>query len=170
MRTLLLLRHGKAVGANPRDDHGRALNERGRRQAATIGDLLARLGLMPDVALVSDAARTQETAQLALPAHARSIVIEPRLYEATAQDIIAVVRAAVGDAKIVMVVGHNPGIGEAARFLEGAGDPQAIIGLQESFATGALAVLEFADADWGGFGDGSATLTRFIIPDEVVNA
>lgn len=165
MRTLLLLRHGKAVGSDPAGDHARALTARGQSQADTVAGLLGRLGLRPDLALVSDSRRTAETAERALRGGDTRPRFEPALYAATAATIIETVRIHGGTAARVMVVGHNPGIGEAARQLEGSGEPQATIGLHESFPTGTLAVLEFDIADWADLQPRSGLLARFVVPD-----
>jgi phosphohistidine phosphatase len=166
MRTLLLLRHGKAVPADSTDDHARALSPRGRRQVATVAELLARLGLTPDRALVSDSRRTRETAEIALANSATRIDIEPQLYGASAQALLAAVHAVPDEVLRLIVIGHNPGIGELGRLLEGSGEPQAVIAMQESFPTGALAVFEFDGQPWAELGPGSGCLTRFIDPDE----
>jgi phosphohistidine phosphatase len=167
MKKLLLLRHGKAVGTDPAGDHSRALNGRGRRAAKEVGLLLHRLGLEPDMALVSDARRTRETAEHTIGAVGGQIDIryEPRLYAASAQIILSVLQNAGGKANVVLIVGHNPGIGDLARGLAATGEPQALIGLQGSFPTAALAVLEFGVADWREVAMRTGTLTRFIVPN-----
>ena len=59
---LLLLRHAKAEKGGPGvDDRDRALNPRGRTDAARIGAYMAHHGLLPGGALVSPARRTRET-------------------------------------------------------------------------------------------------------------
>lgn len=164
MRTLLLLRHGKAVASDRAGDHDRALNERGRTQSEATGELLGRLGLEPELALVSDAKRTQETATLVLAATRPEIRIEPELYAASIETLLGTVRAMPDETRRVLVVGHNPGIGELARLLAGSGEPQAVIELHQSFQTAALAVLEFDAGRWSDVAAGSGTLTRFIAP------
>ena len=167
MRTLLLLRHGKAVAADPAGDHARALNGRGREQAATIATLLIRLGLTPDLALVSDSRRTRETADLALQgAETTQVEFRPELYAASAQGLLDAIRSAPDAVRRLIVIGHNPGIGEVARLIEGTGEPQAIIAMQESFPTASLAVFELDDIAWSEVQAGSGALTRFINPDD----
>ena len=62
MHRLILLRHGKAESVSATGgDFDRGLTERGRRDSALIGRVLAEAGLKPDLALVSAASRTQET-------------------------------------------------------------------------------------------------------------
>ena len=165
MKTLMLLRHGKAVGTETGPDHERALTERGRAQARQIGGLLVRLGLEPDVIIASDASRARDTATIAAGDDTARLTLNPRLYDAPASRILSIVQDLAHSVTCVLVVGHNPGMGEAARALAGSGEPQAMIDLQGSFPTGALAVLEFGSSDWSQLEFGSAALTRFIIPD-----
>ena len=62
MATLLLLRHAEAAREPGQSDHGRALTEGGRRDARAVGAWMAEHGLAPNLVLVSDATRAQETA------------------------------------------------------------------------------------------------------------
>ena len=167
MKTLLLLRHGKAVGAEPAGDHDRALNARGEAQAKTVGALLHRLGLDPDLALVSDARRTRETAALVLAGCGSPLEpqFEAGLYDASPEAILAILSEIGSAPRCVLVVGHNPGIGELARRLAGSGEPQGLIGLQSSFPTAALAVIEFNAQSWGELAPGAGSLSRFITPE-----
>ena len=74
LQRLILLRHGKAESvAESGGDFERGLTERGRRDAALIGRVLADAGITPDLALVSAARRARETWDEASPAfpHAR---------------------------------------------------------------------------------------------------
>lgn len=165
MRTLLLLRHGKAAASDPGGDHDRALTERGRAQGKAIGELLGRLGLEPELALVSDAKRTQETATLALAAARPDVRVEAGLYAASVETLLGAVRGVPDQSRRILVVGHNPGLAELARLLAGSGEPQAVIGLHQSFPTAALAVIEFDAGYWREVAAGTGTLTRFIVPD-----
>ena len=59
---LILMRHTKSSWDDPwQGDHARRLNGRGRRSAEALGNWLRAKGHLPDVALSSDAVRTQET-------------------------------------------------------------------------------------------------------------
>jgi len=67
MRTLILLRHGKAVRDHEApSDEARPLTDRGRREAAQAGREIAAARLAPARALISTAQRTRETAEAAL--------------------------------------------------------------------------------------------------------
>lgn len=113
MRTLILLRHAKAVkGSEAPSDEARALAPRGQRDAAAAGEAMREAGLEPALALISTAARTRETAAIALELEGAGA--EPRfeaaLYHASAQGIWDAFVAS--EAPSVVIVGHNPGMAE----------------------------------------------------------
>lgn len=111
MRTLILLRHAKAVRAHEADsDEERGLTGRGRRDAAAAGAAIAAAGLKPTLALVSSAERTRQTAEHGLADFGLETRFEDALYHAAPESIWDAFSAC--DAESVVIVGHNPGIGE----------------------------------------------------------
>lgn len=141
MRTLILLRHAKAVRPNEAaTDKERALAPRGRRDAAAASIALRAAGLKPDLALVSTAVRTRQTAEAALadtPAR-----FEDALYLAEAERLWAAFAAE--EAESVILVGHNPGIGELAGMLIDQAHDHSKLAQQfaEGFPTCAFAAFE----------------------------
>lgn len=140
MDRLILLRHGKAEAEAPTgQDFDRALTARGRRDVALIARELAEAGLVPELALVSPAARAKETWEVAAPFFPDAqLEWAPMLYNIDPEGILDLV--ADQAQRSVMVVGHNPGLGELAAFLArdaGKGDI-------EGFPTGAAAIVDFA--------------------------
>lgn len=116
MRTLILLRHAKAARAHEAlDDKSRALTGRGRREAAQAGAVMEDAGLKPGLALVSTSARTRETAEQALANFKLETRFEDALYHAAPEGIWDAFESA--EAASVVVVGHNPGIGELVSML-----------------------------------------------------
>lgn len=116
MRTLILLRHAKAVRAHEADsDEARGLTGRGKREAALAGAAMEDAGLKPKLALVSSAQRTRETAEAGLQNFALETRIEDALYHAALEGIWDAFIAS--EAESVVVVGHNPGIGELVSTL-----------------------------------------------------
>jgi phosphohistidine phosphatase len=110
MRTLILLRHAKAVRAHEADsDEARGLTGRGRREAALAGAAMEDAGLKPTLALISTAERTRETAE-GLQNFALEKRFEDALYHAHPEGIWDAFVSS--DAESVVVIGHNPGIGE----------------------------------------------------------
>jgi phosphohistidine phosphatase len=112
MDRLILLRHGKAEPDSVSgDDFDRRLAPRGVRESTQMAERLAEMGFVPDLALVSLAARTRETwaaAQAVFPdAEAR---FERSLYLAETATVRRLAEGAGAGARTVMVVGHNPGL------------------------------------------------------------
>lgn len=117
MRRLILFRHAKAEprGAGE-DDFDRPLSSRGRDDAALVGRALAAEGLRPDLALVSPARRTSETwisAREALGGAAKA-ELAPSLYDADVDAVLEAIDGAAAQCETLIVVGHNPGLQEAA--------------------------------------------------------
>ena len=146
MHRLILLRHGKAERTAPGGDIARRLTERGRSDAALMGRVLAERELIPDLALVSAAARTQETWAAAYPAFpgARSEVTRD-LYLASEGLILSLAEERGETAGSVMVVGHNPGLHMLSlHLLRQAGAGAAVIARAEAkFATSSAAAFTF---------------------------
>jgi len=64
MRRLMLLRHAKTERAEPgQRDRDRKLMKRGRADAPTLGAYMTHHDLIPDLVLVSPAARAQQTSR-----------------------------------------------------------------------------------------------------------
>jgi phosphohistidine phosphatase len=116
MRTLILFRHAKAVRAHEADsDEARGLTGRGRREAALAGAAMEDAGLKPTLALVSTAERTRETAEHGLQNFALETRFEDALYHAAPEGIWDAFAA--NEAESVVIVGHNPGLGELVSTL-----------------------------------------------------
>ncbi len=165
-RTLLLLRHAKSSWAEVMPDRERPLNRRGRRDAAAVGELLAKRGVRSDVALLSPAERTRETWRRAADAGAvaTAVVESDVLYDAESADIVDVLRGLPDDVTTVIVVAHFPGIPETVAYLsEGRGSEAAWDVVRSGFPTAGLAtlILEGAWADIDALG---AELVRFDVP------
>ncbi len=162
---LILTRHAKSSWDDPNSpDHDRPLNARGKAAAADLGAWLDSRGYIPGEVLCSDALRTQETWAAVGPALPSGpvLVLKPALYAASPDVMLAVLRGAT--AQTVMLIGHNPGIGELASRLV-AHKP-----LSPDFArypTGATLVAGFDLPDWTQVGYGTAMVLDFIVPKEL---
>lgn len=116
MRTLILMRHAKAVRpAEAESDKARGLTSRGRRDAAAAGAAMEDAGLKPQTALVSTAERTRETAAHGLQNFRLETRYEEALYHASPDSLWDAFSA--DDADSVVIVGHNPGVGELVSML-----------------------------------------------------
>jgi phosphohistidine phosphatase len=143
MKTLLVLRHAKSSSYNSAlDDHVRPLNKRGRRDGPRMGELLRKYGLIPDVVISSDAVRAQLTAKAVVEAarYAGEILLDHRLYLASAADILSLLRTVREKAETVMIVGHNPGLEELVAQLTGD---------RQDLPTAALAQIVLPIDQWG---------------------
>ena len=138
MAQLILLRHAKAESVSSTGrDFDRGLTERGHRDAAIMGRVLAQAGYVPDRVLVSSARRALETWEGAAPAFPAAQAEEDRaLYLATREQLEEAAREGLASGS-VMIIGHNPGLHELALMLAGAGPDRL-----DSFPTAAAAVFE----------------------------
>jgi phosphohistidine phosphatase len=161
MDRLILFRHGKAEpDSYSGDDFDRALAPRGLAESAATGEALARAGFIPQVALVSPALRTRET-WAAASAHfpQAEADFDNDLYNASSAEIRMAADEAGAGAGAVMVVGHNPGMGELSlRLMVEGGAPSDLIARARSFPTGGAAV-------FGIDSDGRATFEGLYFPD-----
>ncbi len=143
MKRLLILRHAKSSWSDASlDDWQRPLNERGLRDAPRVGELLRDRSLVPDLIITSDAIRARTTAQAVAKAagYAGELLVEPSLYHATPDEVIAVLNGVSDTARSVMIVGHNPG-------LEGV--VEQLTGEAHGLATAALVQIAVPIERWG---------------------
>ncbi len=167
-RRLLLLRHAKSAYPQGVADIDRPLAPRGREAAPLMGGYIAREGLRPDFAMVSPARRTQETWAAVRPFldGTREETV-PSIYEAPSARILDAIRSAPDAVGTLLVIGHNPGIGEAALRLVGEGEKDLRRDLREKFPTAALAVIDFGTGSWAGIAEGTGTLLRYVRPRQL---
>lgn len=108
---ILLWRHAEAVDGSP--DHARELSERGRTQARDIARWLGAHGPQQLRVMSSPAVRARQTAN----AFSRDVEIVDALGTARgAEDALAVI-GGVDETGAVLVVGHQPTLGELAALL-----------------------------------------------------
>ncbi|MDR3710626.1 MAG: histidine phosphatase family protein [Capsulimonadaceae bacterium] len=124
MKTLLLLRHGKAERYNEDSDRARALADRGVKDSRHMGRLIAhKIGDL-DLIVASDAARASQTARLVAEAagYKSTISFRPEIYAASSRTLLDIVRELPKHDDVVLMVGHNPGMEELADDLAGPSD------------------------------------------------
>lgn len=176
MLRLMLLRHTKAAWPEQVKDSDRPLADRGRKAAPLMGAYLAQENLLPNLAIVSTAARTQQTWELvhtalrdAFPGEQTPVTHEPRIYEARVEDLLHVLQDDhLGQngrpAQTLLMVGHNPGFEELAHLLVSHGDRYAFARLSQKYPTGGLAVIDFNIGSWAEVTPRSGRLDRFVTP------
>ena len=163
---LIIVRHAKSSWKDPTlHDHARPLNGRGRRSATAIGQWLADRGHVPMRTLSSDSARTRETwARIAarLPEPPRAEWLS-ELYHAAPEALLDVLRGA-GTASPLLLLGHNPGLAEAARRLVAVAPGHRQF---ERYPTAATTVCDVDVEDWARATWGGARVRDFVVPREL---
>jgi phosphohistidine phosphatase len=168
MLQLAILRHAKSSWDHPgADDFDRPLNARGEAAAPVMGAKLASLGFSPDLILCSPARRTRQTFE-----HIKAKFTNPdwhvkfddTMYLANASDLADIVRNRGGEARKLLLIGHNPGVHALATMLTGSGDASSLATMAEKFPTAALAVLSFDSAQWRDIKPGTGRLETFTTP------
>jgi phosphohistidine phosphatase len=142
MKTLLLLRHAKSSWKDDAvKDFDRPLNQRGLKAAPSVGRLMRKRKLEPDLVLSSPAERARQTTQLVLESAGLKTELryDERIYEATGMRLFEIVAQIEDDANIAMLVGHNPGLEELIATLTGEA---------QDLPTAALACIELEIDKW----------------------
>lgn len=165
-RRLILLRHAKSAWPDGVADQKRPLAPRGQKAAPLMGRYMARERLIPDLALVSTARRTQDTWSLIASDLPKGIDRRDvaAIYEAPPNRLLEVVRDTDAKVRCLMLVGHNPGLQQFALALVGAGEADAIRRLGEKYPTAGLTVFDFSLELWSDLHAGTGTLERFVTP------
>ena len=167
MRTLMLLRHSKAVVADGKiRDRDRPLAARGQKDAPAIGGYMGQHRLVPDRALVSPSKRTQETWALMAPAFGAQVAAtyEERLYDASPQAILEVIQETGAACPTLLVLAHNPSLHRVAVGLIATGDLDTREQLREGLPTSGLVIIEFPFDDWRKLHAQAGRLRHFVTP------
>ncbi|WP_323795399.1 histidine phosphatase family protein [Nisaea sp.] len=170
-KTLLLLRHAKSSWDAPaHSDFERPLNRRGERSAAVIGIMMKQEKIAPDLILCSSARRTVQTRDIIRPYLPRNCPVEEtsRIYEASMNDIFAVLSELPDNVQKPLLIGHNPGLAQLTLFLCSTAGGEALTRVQEKFPTGALAEIELDIDTWNEIAPGKGRLRRFVAPKDLV--
>lgn len=163
MKQLIVMRHAKSSWADPgQRDHDRPLNGRGQRASTAVGNWLKDQGYLPGLALVSSARRCQETWEGVVGAIGPTPTsVLPGLYHAEADEILTSLRSS-GEAGTVLILGHQPGVGElVARLVADPPDDPEF----DRYPTAATTVIEIED--WASLDWGTGRLKAFVVPKEL---
>ncbi len=169
---LFLLRHAKSDWGDPSlDDHDRPLNARGKEVAPRIGMLMATENYLPGLVLCSTARRARATLDLVFP----FLKPEPEerivraLYLAEPGTLLEEIRRAPPVS--LMLVGHNPGIGDLAASLcalpEDVDEGKRQERMKDKYATGGFAVFDFDITSWAEARNGTARLVDYVRPKDL---
>lgn len=161
-RTLLLVRHAKSSWDDPDlADHARPLNKRGKRDAAAMAQRVAHRPDRPELIVTSPATRARRTAEAvaaALGLAPESLVVDPRVYDATVTALLAVIRSLDDRHARVMLVGHHPGITDTVNALTDA--------KIEKMPTCSVADVRLEIPSWAELREGGAALIELLTPKD----
>lgn len=170
MKRLTILRHAKSSWADQNlDDFNRPLNDRGWKAARRMGRELEKRGMKFDLVIASPAARVRETIDGLREKFPLNVEIhfEPRMYAASEDTLIQLVRDIHDSLHAPLLVGHNPGLQHLIVALT-HGDPDHLRGAVEAkFPTAALASIELPTHRWTELKPGSGEITQLILPKEL---
>jgi phosphohistidine phosphatase len=167
MKTLLVLRHAKASqDASFAVDFDRPLKLRGRRQSLDLGRMVRARDLTFDAIVASPAIRVVETITGVM--EGAGVRFEPvydrRLYNASPETLLEVVREAGDKVERLLIVGHNPGLQHLLLHLAEE-DRDGLRGeVASSFPTAALAELRLSVEHWRDVGPRSGRMVSLVRP------
>lgn len=165
MKKLYLMRHAHAEpeAASPLGDHERVLSADGCAQALRVADFMRGQGFIPDFILSSSSARTFQTAHIIFGRlfQQEGQKVESRFdrafYLAEAETVLKAIQATPDKVAQLLVIGHNPGIGElAGRFA-----PDAAI---DGFSPGKLVVYSSSARNWHELALASIKMEKSFVP------
>lgn len=121
MYRLVLFRHGEAFSdSSDGKDHSRQLTENGKQVVKSQAKKLLEQGILPDLILSSDAARTIETSQIIKETFPESpFKASPSLYLSGIDSLTAELAEISSKEGTFVLVGHNPGWSNIATQLTG---------------------------------------------------
>lgn len=120
MKTLIILRHGKAeLYAFDLDDYDRGLISRGIKNSKEMGKYILKKEGKPDYVLSSAAKRTYQTAVLAaesLNFPEDEIITDENLYLVSERKLLKALSSIPENIDYCLLVGHNPGLTELVNY------------------------------------------------------
>ena len=162
MRLLTLVRHAKSSwDYEELSDFERPLNERGRRDAPQMAQRANKLLGRPDRLVSSPALRAITTAHVfaeSMGLALEEIVLQPRIYEATPQTLVQILRLLDDADPHVMLFGHNPGFSQLANLLA----PCPF----DEMPTCAVVQLALDIAQWRDAAPGQGKLRHYLFPKD----
>lgn len=160
-RTLILLRHAKSEYPHGVPDHDRPLAARGRREAPLAGEWIRTHLPTIDQVLCSTATRTRQT--LAGAAIDAPTTFLDELYGESHSVYLDVIRERGGDARTLLVVGHEPSISATALALARDRMSKPARRIETKYPTSAVAVFGIPST-WAELSTGHGDLTHFHVP------
>ncbi|PBQ33089.1 phosphohistidine phosphatase [Sphingobacteriaceae bacterium] len=121
MKELIFVRHAKSDwGTEFLKDIDRHLNERGYRDAYFLSEWFEKNKKKPDLILSSSATRALSTAFIfarSLEQNKDKIKVEEKIYEASLETLLSVLKKMDASYNSVMLFGHNPSLTTICNYL-----------------------------------------------------
>ncbi len=122
-KKLYLIRHAKSDwDRNTPNDFLRPLNERGKRDAPKMANLILKNGTTPNLMISSSAVRARSTARLMaheLNYNIVDIIETKKAYLPLVSDLLSILNTVDDRHDCVYLYSHNPGISELVLHLSG---------------------------------------------------
>lgn len=168
MKRLTILRHAKSSWDTPVADFDRPLNARGRKAAVMVGEELKRRGAKFDCVLASPAKRVRETLDQLSHGYGAPLDVhfDERIYLASADNLLDLVRGITDDVGSALIVGHNPGLHRLALLLT-RDDGGLRHRIADNLPTAAVAGVELGATRWSEVEPGSGELSELILPRDL---
>ncbi len=161
-KQLTLIRHAKSSWDNASlSDHARNLNNRGRRDAARMGEALRERGISFDLILCSSAKRARETLALLreqLEIEDDAITCLDDLYCASVPTLVELIQQVDNGKNNIAIIAHNPGLEDLAAMLSDESEP---------FITCTVMQIEFEMDNWKQVDKTGGKQTLFLNPKTV---
>jgi len=168
VKSLTVLRHAKSSWDDPVADFDRQLNERGRKAAVAVGEELKRRGTKFDCVIASPAKRVRETLDQLGKGYGEPLDVhfDERIYLASEDNLLDLVRGIPDDVGSALIVGHNPGLHRLALLLiRDEGELRQRIA--DKYPTAAATTVELAADRWTEIEPGSGELSALILPRDL---
>lgn len=167
MKTLGLLRHAKSDWDDmAKRDFDRGLNDRGRKGASLIGRYIQRYEVDFDLLLASPAERVKQTLASALPR--MEPVFDPRLYLASTDTLMEVLREQGEEADAILVAAHNPGLQELLfALVPPSAEDTMFDDAANKYPTATFAVFSLDIDDWADLKENCGKLVHFKRPRDL---
>ena len=158
MKTLLLVRHAKAVHDTSYSDFERPLKPKGIQDATLMAERLKSEGIIPQLLITSPSLRTQATADIFSEHLSVAKPTEDKdIYEGGQKTLLGVINAFQDKYDLIGLVGHNPGISQMIYYFTG---------MDIDVPPGSAALISFEFDEWKLLSQQTGKLTWFGSPHD----
>jgi phosphohistidine phosphatase len=160
MKTVYFIRHAKSSWKDMSlSDINRPLNGRGKRDAPFMASMSHQKEKKPDIIITSPAKRAYDTANHFRKAHhlkKGNLIRDPRLYMASTDGMLEVIKELPEDVEVVYIFAHNPGMTYTANYFSA----EHI----ENVPTCGLFKVSSTALEWSLLNQENSQLEKFIFP------